>query len=134
VILGLGIGLVEVPRFEAMEERHRERLHAKVFTAGERAYASRRKRGYESLAVRLAAKLAARRALGLASAGWHDFEVTRAPGRPPVMRFHGAAADAAARLGVTDVALTLTHDALCCVGQVVLESAERSESDTEVGS
>jgi holo-[acyl-carrier protein] synthase len=122
MIVGLGIGFVDVPRFEALEERHRTRMHRKLFTEGECAYAARRARGHESLAVRLAAKTAALRALGMSSGRWHDFEVTRKRGRPPVMNFHGQAARAAEALGVTDIALTLTHDALCCVGQVVLES------------
>ena len=124
MIVGLGIGLVDVRRFEAVEERYRARLHAKVFTDGERAYAGRRARGYESLAVRFAAKLAARRALGLPPGRWRDFEVTRKSGRPPVMQFHGAALRAAERLGVNAVSLTLTHDALCCIGQIVLECVE----------
>jgi holo-[acyl-carrier protein] synthase len=122
LIVGLGIGFVDVPRFEAMEGRHGVRLHQKVFTDGERAYAARRARGYESLAVRFAAKVAALRALRMHAGQWHDFEVSRKPGRPPVMTFHGEAARVAEQLGVTNVALTLTHDALCCVGQVVLES------------
>jgi len=120
---------VDVPRFEAMEAHHGPRLHRKVFTPGERAYAAGRARGHESLAVRFAAKLAALRALRMKSGCWHDFEVSRDAGRPPVMTFHGEAARAADRLGVTGVAVTLTHDALCCIGQVVLERVEPVERD-----
>ena len=85
------------------------------------------KRGHESLAVRFAAKVAARRALGLRGAGWRDVEVERKPGRPPRLRFHGPASEAAARLGVTRASLSLTHDELACVGHVVLEAVHEAK-------
>jgi holo-[acyl-carrier protein] synthase len=121
MILSLGIGYVDVPRFEAAERRHGERLQRRLFTAGERAYAARRARGSESLAVRFAAKLAAARALQLRGAHFQDIEVVRERGEAPQLRFHGRAAEAAQRLGVRLAALTLTHDPSCCIGQVVLE-------------
>lgn len=127
MILGLGLELVEVPRFERVLRRYGERLTRRVFTDGERAYAERRKRGLESLAVRFAAKAAARRALGAAlPAGggrfsWREFEVVRERGRAPTLHFHGRAAQRAAALGVERVALTLTHDRAACLAQVVLE-------------
>lgn len=121
MIVGIGIEWLDVPRFEAVERRFGERLRARLFTESERDFAALRARGHESLAVRLAAKIAARRALGLASAPWHELEVTREAGAAPRLRFHGSAACAAHALGVTHVALTLTHDAAACVGQVVLE-------------
>jgi holo-[acyl-carrier protein] synthase len=124
VIVGFGIEWLDVPRFEAVEARFGERLQRRLFTPGEREFAARKARGHESLAVRLAAKIAARRALGMPAARWQELEVCRVPGRRPEMRFHGAAAAAAERLGVTHVALTLTHDAAACLSQVVLERRE----------
>ncbi len=111
-----------MPRFEAAERRHGVRLHRRLFTEQELRYAAARARGVESLAVRFAAKLAARRALGLSRAHWQEIEVVRRRGEAPGLRFHGRAAEAAERSGVTRAALTLTHDPACCVGQVVLES------------
>jgi holo-[acyl-carrier protein] synthase len=112
---------VDVPRFEAAAGRHGERFRQRLFTASEQAYAARRTRGAESLAVRFAAKLAAARALRLRGAHWREIEVVRARGEAPTLRFHGRAAEAAQQLGVRRAALTLTHDPHCCVGQVVLE-------------
>ncbi len=112
---------MDVPRFEAAADRHGERLRRRLFTEGERAYAARRSRGVESLAVRFAAKLAAARALGLAGAHFREIEVVRKRGEAPALHFHGRAAAAARRLGVEQAALTLTHDPWCCIGQVVLE-------------
>lgn len=111
-----------MPRFEAVESRFGERLRERLFTEGELDFARAKARGHESLAVRLAAKIAARRALGLTAARWHDLEVVRTGGRAPRLQLHGRAAARASQLGVTHVALTLTHDAAACIGQVVLES------------
>jgi holo-[acyl-carrier protein] synthase len=122
MIVGLGIEWLDVPRFEAIERRFGERLRERLFTEGELAFASRRARGSESLAVRLAAKLAARRALGMRAVRWHDLEVVRAGGLRPELHLHGEASRVAARLGVTHVSVTLTHDAAACLGQVVLEA------------
>jgi holo-[acyl-carrier protein] synthase len=119
VIVGLGAGVVEVARIEAVLARHGERFLGRVFTAGERAYAGRR---VESLAARFAAKLAGKRALGLRFARWQDLEVVREPGRAPELRLHGGARERARRLAVGRAALTLAHDAGLGLGQVILET------------
>jgi len=122
VIIGVGIELVDRARFETLLDRYGDRLRERLFTAGEREYAARKRRGGESLAVRLAAKLAARRALRASSLRWSDIEVVRGREGPPALRLAGEAERAAQRAGVAKIALTLSHDAQWCIGQVVLES------------
>ena len=123
VIVGVGVEWLELPRFAALIRRHEGRLRKRVFTERELAYADRRQaRPGESLAVRFAAKVAARRALALRGAGWRDIEVVREDDKPPTLELYGEARRTAERLGVTRVHLTLTHDAGCCIGQVILES------------
>ena len=69
MILGMGIELLDVPRFRCALERFDARLRTRVFTDGERAYARARHKGeVQSLAVRFAAKCAAKRALAAARA------------------------------------------------------------------
>jgi holo-[acyl-carrier protein] synthase len=123
VIVGVGIELVDRERFETLLDRYGDRLRDKLFTEGERHYAARKQREGESLAVRFAAKLAARRALHVSGLRWCDIEVVRNRQGPPMLRLTGSAERAASRAGVSKVALTLTHDAQWCVGQVILESA-----------
>jgi len=60
VIVGLGIELVDLARFEMLLERYGDRMRARLFTEDERKYAARKVRGAESLAARFAAKVAAR--------------------------------------------------------------------------
>ena len=123
MIVGLGVELVDVPRFEAALERFGERLRRRLFTPSERSYAERRAHGgAESLAVRFAAKLAARRALGDPGLAWCELEIVREPEAAPALRLHGAAAGAAEALGVTRVSLSLSHDSSWCLGHVVLET------------
>ncbi len=123
MIVGVGIELVDRARFESLLDRYGDRLRERLFTEDEREYAARKKRDGESLAVRFAAKLAARRALRANSLRWRDIEVVRGREGPPTLRLAGGAERAARRAGVSTIALTLSHDAQWCIGQVVLESS-----------
>jgi holo-[acyl-carrier protein] synthase len=119
----MGIELVDRQRFESLLDRYGDRLRNKLFTDGECDYAARKRQDGESLAVRFAAKLAVRRALRASGLRWRDIEVVRNRQGPPMLRLTGSAERAANRAGVSKIALTLTHDAQWCVGQVILESA-----------
>jgi holo-[acyl-carrier protein] synthase len=130
VIAGLGIEWVELPRFASLLERHHGRLRTRVFTERELAYADRKGvRAAESLAVRFAAKVAARRALALPGFHWRQIEVVREDKKAPTLELDGEARSAAERLGVVRVHLTLTHDAACCLAQVVLENDRSGGAD-----
>lgn len=128
-IVGVGLEWVDAGRFGRVEERFGARLRSRVFTELEQGYADRFTnpgRHAQALAVRFAAKVAARRALWRAHArdvGWRDIEVVRGPGGRPGLVFHGPAERAARRLGVSGVSVTLTHDGEQCIGQVILEGS-----------
>ena len=66
MVLGLGVDLLSIPRFEAALRRH-PRLLERVFTAAERRACERKRRPLGSYAARFAAKEAAMKALGT---GW----------------------------------------------------------------
>jgi len=53
---------------------------------------------------------------------WRDIEVYRAPGSRPTIRFHGTAAEFATRMGVRNVALSLSHTVEQAIASVILES------------
>lgn len=124
MIIGSGIDLTEVARIQRTVERHGVRFLDRVFTAAEQAYCLPRRSSAESLAARFAAKEAAAKALGTGiSRGvtWSEIEVVREPGGKPSLRFHGRAAEIAARMGVARAALSLTHTADLAIASVVLE-------------
>ena len=128
MIVGVGIELIDTARFEATLDRFGERVRERLFTADERIYSiptgmGPTARGTQSLAVRLAAKLAARRALSAPSLAWRDIEVIRARNGAPTLLLRGTAEQVARSVGVDHIALTLTHDAKWCIGQVILESS-----------
>jgi holo-[acyl-carrier protein] synthase len=125
MIVGTGIDLVEVGRIEQAVDRFGERFLNRIYTADEQAYCMRKRMAGESLAARFAAKEAAAKALGTGisvGVNWLEIEVTREPGGRPAVRFHGRAAQIAARLGVVRTALSLTHTNDLAMASVVLEA------------
>ena len=124
MILGSGVDLCEVPRMEAAVVRYGSRFLERIFTAREIAYADRKANRFERYAARFAAKEAGMKALGTGWHGgiaWRDFEVVNLPSGRPTLEFHGRAAEVAAKLGVRQVALSLTHTKEQALAMVVLE-------------
>jgi holo-[acyl-carrier protein] synthase len=124
VIVGTGIDLAEVPRIRASIERFGARFVDRIFTAAEIAYVERKANRYERYAARFAAKEAGMKAIGTGwkrGVTWHDFEVANLPSGKPTLRLHGVAATIAAKLGVRNVSLSLTHTAELGMAHVILE-------------
>jgi holo-[acyl-carrier protein] synthase len=117
VIVGVGVDVVPVARFEAALART-PGLLGRVFGAAERGLP------VGSLAARFAAKRAVAKALGAPDGlRWRDVEVVRdAAGRPEV-RAAGSVAAAAAERGVTSWQVTLSHGGGMAMALVVGESA-----------
>jgi holo-[acyl-carrier protein] synthase len=125
MIVGTGIDIAEVPRIRQSIERFGQRFLQRVFTAGEIRYCDSKANRFERYAARFAAKEAAMKALGTGwnhGVRWRDCEVARMPGGRPTMAFHGTAGEFAAKLGVKNVALSLTHTAEQAMAQVILEN------------
>ncbi|MGC2193716.1 MAG: holo-[acyl-carrier-protein] synthase [Terriglobales bacterium] len=125
MIVGTGIDIAEVARIRAAIERHGERFLKRIFTEGEMQYCESKANRIERYAARFAAKEAGMKAIGTGwSRGvrWRDIEVTRKPGGRPTLVLHGKAAEFAAKLGATNIALSLTHTAEQAMAQVILES------------
>lgn len=111
--LRVGVDLVDVARFQERFAGRDEAL-GEVFTPGELEYCRSRRRPWEHLAARFAAKEAALKALGSGLAGamtWRDVEVTRDEAGAPALAIHGAVARRlqAARLAPGQVSLAHTR-------------------------
>jgi len=102
--LRVGIDLVQVSRIAESIARFGERFLARVFTAGELAYARARP---ERLAARFAAKEAAKKALALDGVSWRELEVMRDANGACELVLHGRARAAA---GDVALALSLSHE------------------------
>ncbi|MBC7633734.1 holo-ACP synthase [Aeromicrobium sp.] len=115
MIFGIGVDVVDIPRFAETLERTPTLRH-RLFTDGEAGLA------LESLAGRFAAKEAFVKALKApAGMSWQDIEVVTAVGGAPSFRLHGAALDRAKELRITATHLSISHDTSVATAFVVAE-------------
>jgi len=124
VILGTGVDLAEVPRIKASIERFGEKFIRRIYTPAEIAYVERKANKFERYAARFAAKEAGMKAIGTGwrrGVTWQDFEVANLPSGKPTLLLHGVAARFAEKLGVKNVALSITHTAELGMAHVILE-------------
>src|SRR3982751_5450045 len=125
MIVGSGVDLAEVPRIRDAIERFGDRFVKRIYTPAEIAYIERRRAGrFERYAARFAAKEAGMKAIGTGwrhGVRWQDFEVANLPSGKPTLHFHGVASEFAARLGVRNISLSLTHTEQYGMAHVILE-------------
>jgi holo-[acyl-carrier protein] synthase len=124
MLLGTGIDIIEIDRIAQSIDRFGSRFLHRIFTPGEIAYCNRKKNAAESYAARFAAKEAGAKALGTGiqhGVTWKELEVRREPGRRPTLHFSGRAGQLAARMGVRNIALSLTHSTTVAMAAVHLE-------------
>jgi holo-[acyl-carrier protein] synthase len=107
-MLTTGVDFIEIDRVAGVLERYGDRFLRRVFTPSEIAYCRGRA---PNLAARFAAKEAVMKSLGTGfrGVGWRDVEVVRARSGAPSPRLHGRALRRAERLGVTEIAISLSH-------------------------
>ncbi|GGS80846.1 holo-[acyl-carrier-protein] synthase [Planobispora rosea] len=115
MIVGIGVDVVDVARFEATLART-PALRTRLFTEAERGLR------VESLAARFAAKEAVAKALGAPPGLLHvEAEVVSGEHGRPGLRVTGRAAEVAAALGVTRWHISLSHDGGVAVAYVIAE-------------
>jgi holo-[acyl-carrier protein] synthase len=124
MIIGLGLDVVPIARMAATLARHGVRIQQRLFTDGERAYCAGRGSPAQHFAARFAAKEALLKALG-APPGlrWREIEIVAGAGGAPLLRLHGATAQAAAARGVVTMHVSLSHAGDVAAAVVVLEGA-----------
>ena len=121
MIVGVGIDVVEIARFEQALDRT-QGLAGRLFSEGERGLPMR------SLAARFAAKEALAKALGAPRGlSWTDAEVVTGPDGRPELKVSGTVADAAARRGVRRWHVSLSHDGDLATAVVIAEGGENPE-------
>jgi holo-[acyl-carrier protein] synthase len=105
----LGIDIIKVARIRAALEKFGERFSQRVLTDDERRYVRGRA---ETFAGRWAAKEAVSKVLGLGvrGIGWREIEIERLPTGQPAVRLHGRAARRADQLGMSRIAVSISHE------------------------
>lgn len=102
----LGVDIIEISRIETAVARWGENFLARIFTDAEITLYHGK---VPSLAARFAAKEAAVKALGCKELIYRDIEVIAEPGKRPEIKFHGRARSIATDLGITSLAVSLSH-------------------------
>lgn len=121
-MIGIGIDLVRIGRFERAMARRGGRFLDRLFTAAERERFGRHPFPGRHLAARFAAKEAAFKALGTGwgqGITWREVEIVEGGRRPSRLIFSGRAWEAAARLGIKQTLVSLTHDGDYAVAFVI---------------
>ena len=136
-MLYTGIDLIEIARIERAIDRWGDRFLRRVFTPAElSAYGGRAR----SLAARWAAKEAAAKLLGvglrgLGAAGrtegavaFTEIEVLGDARGRPILTLYGQAAEHARRLGLREIALSLSHTHEHAIASVVALAGQEAET------
>ncbi len=113
MIVAHGIDVIDVARVSSMLESHGQTFIDRCFTQKEQEAAdvSSKETRAERLAARYAAKEAVLKALGTGLSGgieWIEIGVSREDG-PPMLELTGKAAEIAAKIGITEWRLSLSH-------------------------
>jgi holo-[acyl-carrier protein] synthase len=116
----IGVDIIETERVAKTITRYGRRFLQRVYTEQELNYCQGR---VASLAVRWAAKEAVAKALGtgIGDVRWQEIEVINNARQSPSIKLHGAAAELAARLEISGVAISLSHTKDYAVAFVIAE-------------
>jgi len=123
MILGVGTDLLDVARMAKELQEEGGGFRNTVFTPSEIEYCEAKRYPARHFAARFAAKEALFKALAGSSSRdfWREVEVTRAPGAPPRLLLHGSVKEAADRLGVKDILVSISHTDSLAAASVVLQ-------------
>jgi holo-[acyl-carrier protein] synthase len=114
-----------------MINRHNERFISRIFTAAEQAYADFNKNRIEKYAGRFAAKEAILKLIGTGWRGkiaWTDIEIINSSSGQPQVNLDGEVKKIAAKLGITQISISITHTANFAIASAVaLSEAKEKE-------
>ena len=122
-MLVTGIDIIEIARVQSVASRYGDKFFNRIYTIEELKYC--RGRAHQ-LASRFAAKEAVMKALGTGVRGisWKDIEVLRKKGMAPHIKLHGRAIKRAEKMGLTELALSLSHSKDFAVASVIGDSTK----------
>ena len=120
VILGIGIGAVDIARFRRSLERTPS-MQRRLFTDRELAYVAPKADPVPSLAARFASREAVMKAmgLGLGAFGFHEVWVDRRESGEPQLNVTGRAAELASERGIVTWHLSITHTDQVAIAYVI---------------
>lgn len=122
----VGIDLVKTERWERLLTKFPKRAEA-IFTDAEIAHCEAKKaHKWESFAALWAVREAAGKALGIGIFGsaWRDAHVTWTKWGAPILHLEGTFARQAEQLGITEMAVSISHEAGVAAAVVVMQGGK----------
>ncbi len=114
----VGVDIIEIERIQEVVDRWGQRFLGRIYTEAELDFCRGR---VPELAVRFAGKEAVMKALGTGRRGvsWRDIEILPDRRRAPLVFLHGRARRRARRLGLGELAISLSHSRHYAVASAV---------------
>jgi len=114
----VGVDIIEIDRVQDVIDRWGQRFLGRIYTEAELDFCRGR---VPELAVRFAGKEAVMKALGTGRRGvsWRDIEILTDRRRAPLVFLHGRARRRARKLGIGEMAISLSHSRNYAVASVV---------------
>lgn len=115
----LGVDIIEIARIQAAIDRWGQKFLERVYTAAELEFCRNRT---PELAVRFAGKEAVMKALGTGNRGvaWREIEILPNRRYAPRIFLHARARSRAEKLGVTELAISLSHSREYAIASVIV--------------
>ena len=113
-----GIDIIEISRIKKAIDRWGERFLQRIYTEAElRLYCKKP----QSLAARFACKEAVMKLLGTGrkGAGWREIETLSRSSGKPLVKLYGRAQKQAEKLGIKEIAVSLSHSKEYAIASVV---------------
>ena len=126
MIFGIGADIVDISRFQRFMDNNNTTLFQRLFTEREQAVCSVKRSSASCYAARFAAKEAFLKALGTGlrdGISWQDMEVVNNDLGKPDLKLTGRARELYRQKNISNLFLTLSHDANSAIAMVVLEEA-----------
>ena len=124
MIVGVGVDIAEIKRFENLYSRYGERIARRILTESEQVEFGRRNNPANYLATRFAAKEAAAKALGTGfgcGVGYKSIEIKNDNQGKPMLKFINTALELARQKKVENVFVSLSDEKHYVVAMVILE-------------
>lgn len=122
MVIGIGVDIIEVERFQRSISRFGDRFISKIFTYDEIQYCYSQPNPPRYFAARFAAKEALSKALATGNTGifrWKDVEVIFLSDERPALKFYNSIAE---RLNSSNAHLTFSMSEINVVAFVVIQS------------
>ena len=117
----IGVDIIEIARIERAINRWGESFLRRIYTEPELSLCRRKP---SCLAVRFAGKEAVMKALGTGAKGisWREIETLAEPSGKPLVKLYGKAQTQAVSLGLSELAISLSHSREYAIAFVVGEA------------